>query len=153
MIDNYDKQFEQFEMQKQKIPQYFDQPEHIKKHLLDISEYQTIAVNHDLGRANFNPKELKETYANGDLILEFEEAELMCGFDLTQQKMKTHGKIGLRAVSSRSKAGWGPSLAITDKQISVNQMEEMANDISDQFNPEIAQQLKPSFLDRFKRRV
>lgn len=150
---DYDKVFEKMELQKQKIPEYFDQPEHIKKHLLDISDYQTIAVNHDLGRANFNPQELKEIYANGDLILELEEAELMCGFDLTQQKIKTHGKMGLRAVSSRSKAGWGPSLAITDKQVSVQQMEAMATEINDQFDPEVAQNIKPSILDRIKRRV
>lgn len=153
MEDDYDQKFAKLQTIQAQMPQYFDQPEHISKHLLDVSDYPTIAVNHDLARANLNPKENREIYANGSLILEIEEAEQMCGFDLAQQKAKTMGSMGLRAVTSRSKAGWGSMLAKTDKHINIQQMEQFAEDVNDQFNPEVAQNLKPSFLDRFKRRV
>jgi len=153
MIDDYDKKYEKLQAIQSQMPQYFDQPEHISKHLLDVSDYPTVAINHDLARANLNPKENREIYANGSLILEIEEAEIMCGFDLSQQKAKTMGSMGLRAVTSRSKGGWGSMLSKTDKHVNINQMEQFSEEVNDQFNPEVAQQIKPSFLDRFRRRV
>jgi hypothetical protein len=153
MQDDWDKKFDQFQIIKQQMPQYFESPEHISKHLLDVSDYQTSSINHDGSRANLNPSEMREVRADAGLILEMEEAEKMCGFDLNESKIKTQGSMGTLLVTSRSKAGWGSMLAKTDKHINIQTMEQYADDINEQFNPEVAQNLKPSLLDRFRRRV
>ncbi len=141
MEDNWDKKFEEFEAIKNRMPQYFETPEHISKHLLDVNEYTSNAVNHDSARANLNPNELRQARSDGSLILELEEAEKTCEWNLQSQKNKTFGALGVLNVTSRSKNGWASVLAKTDKHINIQSTEQMAEDISTQFNEETSKGL------------
>jgi len=138
---DYDEKFEEFERVKTRMPQYFETPEHISKHLLDIDRYDSPAVNLDSSRANLNPNELRQARADGSLMLELEEAEQTCGWNLASQKSKTHGVIGVLNVTSRAKNGWASVLAKTDKHVNIQTTEQYAEDINEQFNEQTAQGL------------
>ena len=130
----YERKYEQFEGIKNRMPDYFEQPEHISKHLLDVNQYQSNAVNHDSARANLNPNELRQARADGSLILELEEAENTCNWDLNYLKAKVFGVLGVLNVTSRSKNGWASVLSKTDKHINVQTMESFAEDTDAQFS-------------------
>lgn len=119
----------------------FESAEAISKHLLDVNEYQSNAVNHDSARANLNSNELKQARADGYLIQELEEAEKTCGWDLSIQKEKTLGKLGVLNVTSRSKSGWASVLSKTDKQINIQNAEQFAGDIDAEFSEQVEQGL------------
>lgn len=119
----------------------FDSAEHISKHLLDVNEYDSNGVNHDSARANLNFDELRQARADGYLMQELEEAEKLCKWDLTIQKDKTFGRLGVLNVTSRSKSGWGSVLSKTDKHINIQTAEQYAEEISQDFSPEVEQGL------------
>lgn len=137
----YENKFSEFEGIKNKMPEYFEQPEHISKHLLDVNTYESNAVNHDSARANLNPNELRQARADGSLILEIEEAEKTCNWQLQQLKAKTFGLLGVLNVTSRSKNGWASVLSKTDKHINVQTAEQFAEEIDAQFNEQTSQGL------------
>jgi len=127
------------ELQPKEIPNYFESPEQISKHLLDVNKYNSNAVNHDSARANLNFNEMRGARAEGALILELEEAEIICNWDLKTQKDKTFGALGVLNVTSRGKSGWASVLAKTDKHINIQTAEEYAGEIDAEFNEEVAQ--------------
>ncbi len=128
----------------------FETPEHISKHLLDVNTYTSNAVNHDSARANLNANELRQARSDGSLLIELEEAEKLCGWDLQTQKDKTFGTLGVLNVTSRSKNGWASVLAKTDKHVNIQTTEQLAEDINTQFNEETSKGLlsKIPFLKR-----
>ena len=130
-----------YDEQSEQIPNMFDSPEQISKHLLDVNEYKSNAVNHDSARANLNFDELRGSRAEGALILELEEAEKICGWDLSTQKNKSFGSLGILNVTSRSKNGWASVLAKTDKHINTQTAEQYAEDIDTEFNDEVSQSI------------
>jgi hypothetical protein len=119
----------------------FESAEAISKHLLDVNEYESNGVNHDSARGNLNSNELKQARADGYLIQELEEAEKTCGWDLSIQKAKTLGKLGVLNVTSRSKSGWASVLSKTDKQINIQNAEQYATDIDAEFSEQVEQGL------------
>ena len=119
----------------------FESAEQISKHLLDVNEYESNGVNHDSARGNLNSNELKQARADGYLMQELEEAEKTCGWDLTIQKQKTFGKLGVLNVTSRSKSGWASVLSKTDKQINIQNAEQYATDIDAEFSEQVEQGL------------
>lgn len=121
------------------LPNYFESPEQISKHLLDVNKYNSNAVNHDSARANLNFNEMRGARAEGSLILELEEAEKICGWDLQNQKDKTFGALGVLNVTSRGKNGWASVLAKTDKHINIQNAEQFAGEINEEFSEEVAQ--------------
>jgi len=119
----------------------FESAEQISKHLLDVNDYDSNGVNHDSARGNLNANELKQARADGYLMQELEEAEKTCGWDLTIQKQKTFGKLGVLNVTSRSKSGWASVLSKTDKQINIQNAEQYATDIDAEFSEQVEQGL------------
>jgi hypothetical protein len=119
----------------------FESPEAISKHLLEVDEYENETVSKDSARANLNPNEMKFVRANGGLLLEVMEGEELCGWDLSVLRKKFYGKQGNINVTSRSKDGWASVLAKTDKQISVQEMKEITENVSENFNEETQQGL------------
>ena len=123
--------------------------------MLDVNEYESNAVNHDSARANLNFLEMRGARAEGALILELEEAEKICGWDLQNQKDKTFGALGVLNVTSRGKNGWASVLAKTDKHINIQTAEQYAGEIDAEFSDEVANGLgdklskkMPSFLKK-----
>ena len=137
---DYDEKFDEFERERIKVPERFESPEAISKHLLDVNDYESNAVNQDSARANLNFMEMREARSKGNLIIELEEATKLCGWDLSEQKNKQFGKLGVLNVTSRAKSGWASVLSKTDKQINIQGAELYANDINDEFNPMVADQ-------------
>ena len=123
------------------IPNYFESAEQISRHLLDVNKYKSNAVNHDSARANLNFNELRGARAEGALILELEEAEKICDWDLNTQKNKSRGSLGILNVTSRGKNGWASVLAKTDKHINIQTAEQYAGEIDSEFNDEIAENM------------
>jgi hypothetical protein len=148
MAIDYNKKFEELEMVRQTMPDQFEMPEHISKSLLDIDTYNSPVVNLDSARANLNKFELRQVRADGSLLLELEEAEQTCGWDLGSQKSKTHGIIGMFNVTSRSKNGWSSVLAKTDKHINIQQTEQFAEDIDSEFSEQTQQGLSERVRSR-----
>lgn len=147
-MDDFDEKFNQMEEIKSQMNPTFESAEAISKHLLDVDEYVSNGVNHDSARANLNPNELREARSKGYLIQEIEEMEKICEMDLSIQKHKYFGKLGVLNVTSRSKNGWGSILAKTDKHINVQTAEQMASDISDQFSDETSNGMKQGLLSK-----
>jgi len=137
--DDYDEKFEQFQRTKAIMPEVFESAEAISKHLLDVNDYENNAVNQDSARANLSPNEMREARSKGNLIIELEEAQQLCGWDLSEQKAKQMGKLGVLNVTSRAKSGWASVLSKTDKHINIQNTEAYANDISDEFNENVSQ--------------
>lgn len=119
----------------------FESPEAISKHLLEVNQYENETVNQDSVRANNNPYELKFIRGCGGLILELIEAEQLCDWDLNTPKQKYLGKTGNFNVTSRSKDGWASVLAKTDKQINVQEMKEITENVAENFSEETQQGL------------
>lgn len=139
IADDYDAKFEEYERTKDRMPERFESPEAISKHLLDVNDYASNAVNQDSARANLNPLEMREARSKGNLIIELEEAQQICGWDLENQKAKQFGKLGVLNVTSRAKQGWASVLSKTDKHINIQQAEQYANNISDEFDERVSQ--------------
>jgi len=131
------------------IPNYFESPEQISKHLLDVNKYNSNAVNHDSARANLNFNELRGSRAEGAYILELIEGEQTCGWDLSHQKEKTYGALGVLNVTSRAKNGWASVLAKTDKHVNIQTAEQYAGEIDAEFNDEVAQGMSQKIQSKF----
>lgn len=136
--DDYDEKFAQFQRTKAVMPEIFESAEAISKHLLDVDDYDNNAVNKDSARANLSPNEMREARSKGNLIIELEEAQRLCGWDLTGQKAKIFGKLGVLNVTSRAKSGWASVLSKTDKHINIQNTEAFASEISDEFSESVS---------------
>ncbi len=151
-MDEYEErlknEFDRLQQVKNMEQQPFESPEAISKHLLEVNEYVSNGVNLDSARANLNPSELRETRAKGHLLLELEEAEKICGWELPTLKEKVFGKLGVTNVTSRGKGGWASVLSKTDKQVNVQSMTPFAEDISDQFSEQASQGLKEKVMSK-----
>jgi len=117
----------------------FETPEHISKDLLSIENYDSLFVNKDSVRANLNFNEMRGARAEGALILELEEGESLCNWDLHTSKKKTFGALGVLNGTSRGKNGWVSVLAKTDKHINIQAAEAYAGEIDAEFSDEVAQ--------------
>ena len=139
MNEDYDELYQKCEIERARISDAFESAEAISKHLLDVNDYENNAVNQDSARANLSPNEMREARSKGNLIIELEEAQQLCGWDLSEQKAKQMGKLGVLNVTSRAKSGWASVLSKTDKHINIQNTEAYANDISDEFNENVSQ--------------
>ena len=136
--DDYDEKFEAFQRTKAIMPEVFESAEAISKHLLDVNDYDNNAVNQDSARANLSPSEMREARSKGNLIIELEEAQRLCGWDLEGQKAKVMGKLGVLNVTSRAKCGWASVLSKTDKHINIQNTEAFASEINDDYNENVS---------------
>jgi len=130
-----------YDQEQDDMPNMFDSPEQISKHLLDVNDYASNAINHDSARANLNFNELRGARAEGALLLELEEAEKLCGWNLETQKNKSFGSLGVLNVTSRGKNGWASVLAKTDKHVNIQTAEQYAGEIDAEFNDDVAENL------------
>jgi hypothetical protein len=140
--EEVDNKFQQLQSMQERINSPFESAEAISKHLLDVNEYESNGVNLDSARANLNFNELREARSKGYLIQELEEFEKTCNMDMGIQKAKVFGKLGVLNVTSRAKNGWGSILSKTDKHVNIQTAEQYAGEIAEDFNPEVAQDLK-----------
>lgn len=148
MYDEYDEKFDEMQQIKNQVTPVFESAEAISKHLLDVNEYVSNGVNHDSARANLNFNELRQARCDGYLIQELEEAEKTCDWNLSIQKDKTMGKLGVLNVTSRAKNGWGSVLSKTDKHVNIQTAEQYASEISEQFDEGTAQEMKQGILSK-----
>jgi hypothetical protein len=131
-------------------PNLFDSPEAIARHLLEIEKNETGVVNKDSARANLNPIEMKTVRALGGLINEIEYAEQITGFDLSELKNYYINELATTNVPSRSKSGFAIVLSKTDRRVNTNEINDLAQDISEQFSEE----KKPGIFGKlFKKKV
>ena len=79
MNEDYDELYQKCEIERARIPDAFESAEAISKHLLDVNDYENNAVNQDSARANLSPNEMREARSKGNLIIELEEAQQLCG--------------------------------------------------------------------------
>lgn len=141
-MDEYDEKYEEMENIRNQQIATFESAEAISKHLLDVDEYKSNGVNLDSARANLNFNELREARSKGYLLQELEETERCCEMDLSIQKDKVFGKLGVLNVTSRAKNGWGSILSKTDKHVNIQTAEQYAGEIAEDFNPEVEKSLK-----------
>jgi hypothetical protein len=153
---NEQQHYQQFQ---QKTPNLFDSPEAIARHLLEVEQNDAGVVNQDSARSNLNPAELRTVRALGGLINEIEYAKkimLSMAKDKTEQEdiiehldeLKEYYKneTATTNVPSRSKGGFAMVLSKTDKQVAIQQIESMAEDVADQFDTD---KKKPGLLGSF----
>lgn len=115
-------------------PNLFDSPEAIARHLLEVQENQAGVVNQDSARANLNPQEMRTVRALGGLINEIEYAEKITGFDLSELKNYYRNELATTNVPSRSKGGFAMVLSKTDRRVNTEQINDLAEDVAEQFN-------------------
>ena len=127
--------------QQQSIPNLFESPESIARHILETEPNQTGVINKDSARANLNPSELRTVRALGGLINEIEYAEKITGFDLTELKEYYKNEMSTTNVPSRSKDGFAIVLSKTDKHINSQDLQNIASDVSNHFDEEAEQGL------------
>jgi DNA segregation ATPase FtsK/SpoIIIE-like protein len=127
--------------QQQDMPNMFESPESIARHILEVKKSKAGTINEDSARANLNPSELRCVRANGDFIADLEYAEKVCGWKLDEAKEYIKEKIATTNVPSRSKHGFAIVLSKTDRRISTPEAEHFAGEISNDFNEEVEQSL------------
>lgn len=137
-IDMYN-QNEEDELER---PNYFERPEDVSRHLLEVEHNPTGVVDLDSARANLNPQELKAVRAIGSLINDLDLAmKLIPKWNFTLEKKFFKNELSTTNVPSRSKHGWAAALSKTDKRVNVQDTNELAGDISDAFEQEVEQGL------------
>jgi hypothetical protein len=122
-------------------PNMFERPEDISRHLLEVEKNKAGVINLDSSRANLNPHELMTVRAIGSLLNEIIYVEKMTTWRFTDLKDHLRNEIALTNVPSRAKHGWAAALSKTDRRINVSDTQEMAGDISDEFDDKTKQGL------------
>jgi hypothetical protein len=144
-MDDYDEKFEELSTIKNQLVPTFESTEAISKHLLDVDVYDSPAVNLDSARANLNAAELRFVRATGSLLLEIMEAEEMCGWELNILRKKHMGKLGVTNVTSKAKDGWVSVLSKTNKQVNVQELNQLSETVAQNFDDH----KEPGLLGRF----
>jgi hypothetical protein len=129
------------QMYDQEMPNLFESPESIARHILEVDKSKAGTINKDSARANLNPSELRAVRGIGDMISELEYAEKICGWDLTEAKDYLKEKLATTNVPSRSKGGFAIVLSKTDRRIQMPEAQDFATEISDQFDEQTEQGL------------
>lgn len=129
------------EYQNQEMPNMFESPEAIARHILEVDKSKAGVANKDSARANLNPSELRCVRANGDLISDLEYAEKVCGWDLSEAKDYIKEKLATTNIPSRSKNGFAIVLSKTDRRVSTPEAEQFAGEISNSFDGEVEESL------------
>jgi len=135
-------------MAPQQAPNLFDSPEAIARHLLEVEQNTAGVVNKDSARANLNPTEMRTVRALGGLINEIEYAEKITGFNLNELKIYYQNELATTNVPSRSKGGFAMVLSKTDRRVNAQQIEDMAEDVAEQFDENVKQGLLGKFLKK-----
>lgn len=136
-----EEQFQQQMLRQQEIPNLFESPEAIARHILETEPNNTGVINKDSARANLNPSELRTVRALGGLINEIEYAEKITGFDLQELKEYYKNEMSTTNVPSRSKDGFAIVLSKTDRRVDSQEINSFAGEVSDHFNNETEQGL------------
>ena len=123
-------------------PNYFERPEDVSRHLLEVEPNKTGVINLDSARANLNPHELKTVRAIGSLINDLDLAEqIVPSWDFKTDKAFFKNELATTNVPSRSKHGWAAALSKTDKRVNINDAQDMAFDISSAFEDRVEEGL------------
>ena len=119
-------------------PNYFERPEDVSRHLLEIEPNETGVIDLDTARANLNPEELKSIRAIGGLINDLDLAsKLIPEWNFSKDIKFYRNEMSTTTVPSRAKHGWAAVLSKTDKKVNISEAQEMAYDISNAFEQQV----------------
>lgn len=127
--------------QNQEMPNMFESPESIARHILEVKKSKGGVIDQDSARANLNPNEMRSVRANGDLVSDLEYAEKVCGWNLSEAKDYLREKLATTNVPSRSKNGFAVVLSKTDRRISPQEGQQFAGEISSDFEEQVEESL------------
>lgn len=122
------------------MPNLFESPESIARHIVEIIKSKAGVVNKDSARANLNKKEMRSVRANGDMISDLEYAEKICGWDLTNTKEYFKEKLATTNVPSRSKHGYAIWMSKVDRHVNQLEAEAFQNQLNTEFNDDEVEQ-------------
>lgn len=139
MNQKLQEQLEQYEhFDELERPNYFEKPEDVSRHLLEIEHNKTGVVDLDSARANLNPQEMKSVRAIGSLINDLDYAmKLIPDWEFKKLNRFFKNELATTNVPSRAKHGWASVLSKTDKRVNVTEAQDMAYDISDAFEQQV----------------